>query len=67
MNILWNCESDEIDWSITYQPKFVVILLGDKCPRWPEVHQFETHVKWVKYLERYFQISKHHLLSQRDN
>ena len=29
----------EIDRSITYQPKLNVILIGDKYPRGPRVHQ----------------------------
>ena len=36
-----------------------VILLGDKCPRGPRVHQ-QRHM-----LD--FKISKHHLISQREN
>ena len=27
----------------------------------------DTHAKWKNKLEQYFQISKHHLISQREN
>ena len=35
--------------SISYQPKSVEILLGDKCPMWDSCGPpAETHAKWGK-------------------
>ena len=46
---------------ITYQQKLTVILL-DKCPRRPTVHQQRHMLSGKNTLERDFQISRHHLI-----